>query len=61
LLAVRRRLAAASLPADVRAALQQRFIAICDAIKVPGANSARCARRLAELLAEVDQADTGEN
>jgi len=56
LLVARRGLAALNATADVRIQLQRRLIAICDAIKTPGADSARCAKRLELFLAELDRA-----
>ncbi|GEM_PF-4653303 len=38
------------------AALHLRFVAICTALKMPGAPRARCARRLDELMADVARA-----
>jgi hypothetical protein len=38
---------------DDRIRLQRRFTAICDALKTPGADAARSARRLDRLLADI--------
>jgi hypothetical protein len=51
--AAQARLAAAGLPAPVRAQLQRKFIAICDAVKAPGAGPA-CQRRLDCFIATLD-------
>ncbi len=48
-----RLLGSAALPGDVRVRLQRRLAAICDALKVPGADAARGARRLDLLLADL--------
>ena len=48
-----RLLGSAALPGDVRIRLQRRLVAICDALKVPGADAARSARRLDLLLADL--------
>jgi hypothetical protein len=48
-----RLLGSAALPGDVRIRLQRRLAAICDALKVPGADAARSARRLDLLLADL--------
>ena len=48
-----RLLGSAALPGDVRTRLQRRLVAICDALKVPGADAARSARRLDLLLADL--------
>jgi hypothetical protein len=53
LLMVQRLLGSAELVDDDRIALQRRFAAICDAMKAPGADVARSARRLDRLLAEI--------
>jgi hypothetical protein len=58
LLAVQRALSAlAVLGADSEAYLRlnQRFMAICTALKMPGASRIRCIRRLNELMAEAEQ------
>jgi hypothetical protein len=48
-----RLLRSASLAGDTGARLQRRFIAICDALKVPGADAVRAAWRLDLLLADL--------
>jgi hypothetical protein len=48
-----RLLGSAALPGDVRTRLQRRLVAICDALKVPGTDAARSARRLDLLLADL--------
>jgi hypothetical protein len=53
LLMAQRLLGSASLSAEVRMRLQRRLVAICDAMKAPGADSLRCARRLDLLLTEL--------
>ncbi len=52
----RRRLAALDLPRPLAARLNRQFIAICDAVKAPGADEARGQRRLAAFLAALEQA-----
>lgn len=51
-----RLLRSAGLPGDAGIRLQRRLIAICDALKVPGADAARAAWRLDLLLADLAQA-----
>jgi hypothetical protein len=46
-------ISSADLADDARTRLQRRFAAICDAVKVPGADAARGAWRLDRLLAEL--------
>jgi len=41
------------IPADVRVHLQRRLVAVCDAMKAPTADPARCERRLASLATEL--------
>lgn len=53
LLMVQRLLGSAELVRDDRIRLQRRFAAICDAMKAPGADVARSARRLDRLLADL--------
>jgi hypothetical protein len=53
LLMVQRLLGSAGLVGDDRIRLQRRFAAICDAMKMPGADAARSARRLDRLLADI--------
>jgi hypothetical protein len=44
------RLAASDLPAERRSRLQRQLIAVCDAMKVPGASSEAGQRRLDRFL-----------
>lgn len=53
LLMAQRLLGAAELAEDDRSQLQRRFAAICDAMKAPGADEGRIARRLDRFLADV--------
>jgi hypothetical protein len=55
LLAVQQALAALSPDSEVRVRLNSRFMAICTALKMPGASRIRCIRRLNELMAEAEQ------
>ena len=48
-----RLLGSAALAADARIRLQRRLVAICDALKTPGADMARSARRLDVLLTDL--------
>lgn len=50
---VQRLLGSADLVGDDMMRLQRRFAAICDAMKAPGADAARSARRLERLLTEI--------
>jgi hypothetical protein len=64
LLAVQRALAALSVESEgadpeARVRLNNRFMAVCTALKMPGASRIRCIRRLNELLAEAEQVRTG--
>jgi hypothetical protein len=59
LLMAQRLLGSACLPGDVRIRLQRRLVAICDAMKAPGADEVRGARRLDRLL--TDLARTGQD
>ena len=62
LLAVQNALAAlAALGADAEARLRlnNRFMAICTALKMPGASRIRCISRLNELMAEAEQVRAG--
>ncbi|MGB6453553.1 MAG: hypothetical protein WBH47_03595 [Streptosporangiaceae bacterium] len=52
----RRRMAALDLPRPLAARLHRQFIAICDAIKAPGADEVIGERRLAAFLAALEQA-----
>ena len=53
LLMAQRLLGSASLPGEVRMRFQRRLVAICDALKAPGADAGRGARRLDRLLTEL--------
>ena len=53
LLMVQRLLGSADVLNDDRIQFQRRFAAICDAMKAPGADAARSARRLDRLLADL--------
>ena len=53
LLMAQRLLGSASLPGEVRMRFQRRLVAICDAMKAPGADAGRGARRLDRLLIEL--------
>jgi hypothetical protein len=53
LLIAQRLLDSASLPGDDRMRLQRRLVAICDAMKAPGADAVRGGRRLDRLLSEL--------
>lgn len=53
LLMAQRLLGSASLPGEVRMRFQRRLVAICDAMKAPGADAGRGARRLDRLLVEL--------
>jgi hypothetical protein len=55
LLAAQRALAALSADCEARPRLNSRFMAICTALKMPGASRIRCIRRLNELVAEAEQ------
>lgn len=44
------RLAACDLPAEQRSRLQRQLIAVCDAVKAPGARTEACQRRLDGFL-----------
>ena len=64
LLAAQRALAALSTESagadpETRVRLNNRFMAICTALKMPGASRIRCIRRLNELLADAEQARAG--
>jgi hypothetical protein len=52
------RILSLEVPSDVRIQLQRRLVAVCDAAKAAGADPVRCQRRLAALLAELDQSNT---
>ncbi|HEY2506865.1 MAG TPA: hypothetical protein VGI58_10140 [Streptosporangiaceae bacterium] len=56
LAAARRRMTALDLPGPLAARLQRQFIAVCDAVKVAGADEAHGERRLAAFLAALDRA-----
>lgn len=53
LAAAQRVLESAAVDAAVRTRFQRRLAAICDALKAPGADKARCERRLDLLLADL--------
>ena len=53
LLMAQRLLGSASLPGEVRMRFQRRLVAICDAMKAPGADAGRGARRLDRLFIEL--------
>src|SRR5215468_7686127 len=53
LLMAQRLLGSASLPGEVRMRFQRRLVAICDAMKAPGADAGRGTRRLDRLLTEL--------
>ena len=53
LLMAQRLLGSAGLPGEVRMRFQRRLVAICDAMKAPGADAGRGARRLDRLLIEL--------
>jgi len=55
--AAQRSLVARDLATDQRARLQRRLVAICDAMKAPGADMAHGSRRLEEFLGELGRAD----
>gem|GEM_PF-2719316 len=59
LLAAQRGIATLHVDSDVRMRLQLRLMAICTALKVPGASVARGARRLDRLIADTDRARSG--
>jgi hypothetical protein len=52
----RARLAALDVPLPVAARLHRQFIAVCDALKAPGADAACGERRLAAFLATLQRA-----
>ena len=56
LLIAHRLLCSARLSGDVRMRLQRSLVAICDAMKAPGADAVRSARRLERLLTELAMA-----
>jgi 3-isopropylmalate/(R)-2-methylmalate dehydratase small subunit len=58
--AAQRSLASRDLGAVQRSRLQRRLMAICDAIKVPGADMAHDARRLDKFLGDLGRADGDE-
>jgi hypothetical protein len=57
LLMAQRLLGSAGLTGDARIRLQHRFAAICDALKSPGADPARCSWRLDQLLGDLAKYD----
>jgi len=48
------RLAACELPAEQRSRLQRQLIAVCDAVKAPGAGAEACQRRLDGFLSTLN-------
>lgn len=52
-------ISSADLAEEARIRLQRRFAAICDAVKVPGADAARGSWRLDRLLAELARRTPG--
>jgi hypothetical protein len=52
----RRQMAALDLPRPLAARLHRQFIAVCDAVKVAGADEECGERRLAAFLAALEQA-----
>lgn len=54
------RLAASDLPAEQRARLQRQLIAVCDAVKAPGAGTDDCRRRLDGFLSSLNSIAGGE-
>lgn len=60
LLAAQRVISALDVDADVRTRLQPRLMAICTALKVPGASKARCCGRLDRLMADAER-ERGDN
>lgn len=59
LLAAHRQLAALTADPEARRRLQLRLIAICTALKLPGASKARSSRRLDRLIADAKRAQDG--
>ena len=59
LLAAQRRLASCDLGLERQTRLRRRLMAICDAMKAPGADAAHGARRLKKFLDELDRAEHG--
>jgi hypothetical protein len=55
----RRRMATLDLPGPLAARLHRRFIAICDAVKAPGADEASGERRLTAFLAVLERGARG--
>jgi hypothetical protein len=55
LLAAQRSLASCDLGVDLRIRLQRRLMAICDAMKAPGADANRAKRRIEKLFEELDR------
>ncbi|HVB42597.1 MAG TPA: hypothetical protein VNF47_07790 [Streptosporangiaceae bacterium] len=56
LLAAQRLLSALNVEAEVRVQLHLRFMAICTALKMPGASLTRGAQRLDQLMADAERA-----
>lgn len=61
LLAAQQAIAALSPDSEARVRLNSRFMAICTALKMPGASRIRCIRRLNELMAEAEQVRASNN
>lgn len=59
LLAVQKALAALGADSPDRIRLNHRFVAICTALKMPGASRIRCIRRLNALMADADRVRAG--
>jgi hypothetical protein len=59
LAAARRQLAELDLPAPEAARLHRQFIAVCDALKAPGAGEETGERRLSAFLSALEQAARG--
>lgn len=55
----RKRMAMLDLPRPLASRLHRQFIAICDAIKAPGADEAAGERRLAAFLAALERGARG--
>jgi len=55
----RRRMATLDLPRPLAARLHRQFIAICDAVKAPGADEESGERRLAAFLAVLERRSRG--
>jgi hypothetical protein len=55
----RRRVAELDLPAEEATRLHRQFIAVCDAVKAPGADDAAAERRLTAFMAALERAERG--